>query len=264
MRLRNVVFTGIFLFVAMILFLYDSAAERSPSEGHAGFAVVELFTSEGCSSCPPADRLLGEIVSQARAKEQPIYGLAFHVDYWDYIGWKDPYASSEFSERQRRYAQAFGSSRIYTPQMVVNGRKEFVGSNEGQASSTIESALDQPPAVKVNIALSDVRASAGSVKFSYEVPPAPEDAVIHFAVVERHLEQNIGRGENRGRTLQHENVVRAFKTISAHKSSDALSLTIPEDVQLQNSSLIAYVQHDRTMEVLGATGVDIVGSGSRQ
>lgn len=257
MRFRNFVFFGIFLLIATIIFLHDSAAERGSAKMNASFAVVELFTSEGCSSCPPADRLLGEIVSQARAKGKPIYGLAFHVDYWDYIGWKDPYASSEFSDRQRRYAQAFGSSRIYTPQMVVNGRKEFVGSNEHKANSAIESALEQPPVVTVNITLSDVLVNEGAVTFAYEIPPAPEDAVINFALVERHLEQDVRRGENRGRTLQHENVVRAFKTVASGKSSDNLSLDVPEGVRLENSSLIAYVQHDRTMEIMGATGVDL-------
>lgn len=257
MRVRIFVFLAVILFVATILFMHDAGAERGQGETNAGFAVVELFTSEGCSSCPPADRLLGEIIKESRIKNQPIYGLAFHVDYWDYIGWQDPYASSEFSDRQRRYAQAFGSSRIYTPQMVVNGRKEFVGSNARKASSAIESALERPPVVTMKIALSDVRTNDNSVSFAYEIPPAPEDAVINFAVVERHLAQDVRRGENRGRTLQHENVVRAFRTVAAGKLSDTLSLDLPAGVQLENSSLIAYVQHNRTMEVLGAIGVDL-------
>ena len=119
----------------------QSEVQTDDNNSPSSFAVVELFTSEGCSSCPPADKLLGEIVANARENKKSVFALAFHVDYWDYIGWKDPYAKKAFSERQQRYAQTFRSNRIYTPQMVVNGTEEFVGSNRAKARANIESAL---------------------------------------------------------------------------------------------------------------------------
>ena len=100
--------------------------------------VVELFTSEGCSSCPPADKLLSRIVDDANDHVE-VLALSFHVDYWDYIGWKDPYAKSTFTQRQRAYARKFYSSQIYTPQMVVNGKHEFVGSDQRKWNSVFSS-----------------------------------------------------------------------------------------------------------------------------
>ena len=97
------------------------------------FAVVELFTSEGCSSCPPAEALLNQIHPRAAKSGQRIYTLAFHVDYWDRLGWKDPFSEAAYSQRQNSYANGFGEDRIYTPQMIVNGRGGFVGSDAGEA-----------------------------------------------------------------------------------------------------------------------------------
>jgi len=101
------------------------------------FVLIELFTSEGCSSCPSADKNLEKIAAQAKASGQNIYTLSYHVDYWDYLGWKDPYATKQFSDRQRAYASQFKSSRIYTPQMIVNGKTEFVGSNQKTSQQAI-------------------------------------------------------------------------------------------------------------------------------
>lgn len=115
------------------------------------FAVVELFTSEGCSSCPPADRLLGDFVDDARNNDKRIFALAFHVDYWNYLGWEDIYASSEFSDRQRTYAEALKTNRIYTPQMIVNGNDEFVGSNRNRAKKSIRSALKKAAGIRITL-----------------------------------------------------------------------------------------------------------------
>jgi hypothetical protein len=99
----------------------------------APFAVVELFTSEGCSSCPPADRLLARIADEAAHSGQPVYALAFHVGYWDRLEWSDRFADPAFSRRQERYAAALGMPAVYTPEMIVNGRASFVGSDERRA-----------------------------------------------------------------------------------------------------------------------------------
>lgn len=221
-----------------------------------GFAVVELFTSEGCSSCPPADRLLGEIVNEARKKDQPIYALAFHVDYWDYIGWKDPFADRAFSERQRRYAQAFRAGRIYTPQMVINGEHEFVGSNRNKAETAIESELGEQ--AKVSVKLTKPQMTESSLKLGYELSSAPEKSVLHAAVVERDLVNHIKRGENSGRTLHHDNVVRTFKTMELHgKKSGEIIVKFPAEVNPKHSSFIVYVQDPGSMQILGAASVEL-------
>ena len=109
-------------------------AAKGGEDAEPGFAVVELFTSEGCSSCPPADALLAEQVRDAREHGRPVYCLAFQVDYWNRLGWADPYSDAGFSRRQNDYAQAFQSDRVYTPQVVVNGTEEFVGSDRAQVA----------------------------------------------------------------------------------------------------------------------------------
>ena len=108
--------------------------------------VVELFTSEGCSSCPPADALLKQLSEQQSVRGVQIVALEEHVDYWDHLGWKDPYSSSEFSQRQSEYAQVFGTDGVYTPQMIVDGQNEFVGSRSLAAKEAIRKAGNQPKA----------------------------------------------------------------------------------------------------------------------
>src|SRR5262249_22204116 len=128
----------------------------------SGVAVVELFTSEGCSSCPPADDLLIEIARDARQAKRAVYPLAFHVDYWDDLGWKDPYGSGVYSKRQGDYVAAFGGEGPYTPEMVVNGRVGFVGSRREQARREIARALEQPATADVRI-ISAAKMPDGSV-----------------------------------------------------------------------------------------------------
>jgi len=214
-----------------------------------GFALVELFTSEGCYSCPPADKLLSEITNEAQKSGQPVYTLSFHVDYWNYIGWTDPYSRAEFSQRQRRYSQVFGSDRIYTPQMVVNGEAEFVGSIARKAKSAIASALKKPTQIMVNI--SEIQTSAGILNITYSVESLPKNAVINVALVERDLHQNVKRGENSGKKLKHDNVVRAFEVFASREAS--VQLGLEDEIDLAKSSVIVYMQDSETMSVLGAT-----------
>jgi hypothetical protein len=117
--------------------------------------VVELFTSQGCSSCPAADKNLADLIEKAEAKGQLIIGLSFHVDYWNYIGWKDPYSKSDFTERQRKYASHLNSESVYTPQMIVNGEKEFVGSDKSSATTQITKALQNK--MLFNISINEIK-----------------------------------------------------------------------------------------------------------
>ncbi len=162
-------------------------------------AVVELFTSQGCSSCPPADHLLGKIAAEAAEQNQRIYALSFHVDYWNYLGWRDPYSDAAFSDRQRRYASAFHSSRIYTPQMIVNGKDEFVGSNRREAKTTIQNALKI--STKAEIKLTKEKPdSENDIRLSYSLSGETQNAVLRFALVEKNVKTDVSRGENGGRS----------------------------------------------------------------
>ena len=121
-------------------------AQCSSESGLESAPLLELYTSEGCSSCPPADRWLSSRV----AADPSFTALAFHVDYWDRLGWKDPFSSDAATARQNAYAKAWGTRRLYTPQMVVNGREEFVGSSEAQADAAVAAALKRPATVALD------------------------------------------------------------------------------------------------------------------
>jgi hypothetical protein len=184
-----------------------SSAARAP-------VLVELFTSEGCSSCPAADELLTRLQRDQPVANAEIIGLAFHVDYWDHQGWKDPYASKAFTARQRDYSRVFGGERIYTPQMIVDGREEFVGSDEALARKAAQAAAARP---RLGVRL-DARLQGQSIRLSMDLPAAPPDAEpidVLVALTEDDLTSNVRRGENTGRTLSHSGVVRKLDSTGA-------------------------------------------------
>lgn len=257
----------------LMLLVGGCAAKKTPSEGmgregatdaavirsvaandeSTRFAVVELFTSEGCSSCPPADRLLGEIAEKGRNDGERIFTLSFHVDYWNRLGWIDPFSAEAYTDRQGAYARALGLASIYTPQMIVNGRREFVGSNAATAREAIASALAEPATAWVTLGMTTRRGS-GDVVVEYQVSGETGGRVLNIALVESELSVKVPRGENAGRTLHHDDVVRAFTTV-ALDGTGAGNIDIPVGAGLRRESLsvIAYVQDPATMAITGAT-----------
>ncbi|SCG50498.1 DUF1223 domain-containing protein [Micromonospora zamorensis] len=220
-----------------------------------GFAVVEMFTSQGCSSCPPAEELLTEIESDARERGQPVFGLGFHVDYWDDLGWPDQFADAAYTARQEAYARAFGSGRLYTPQMVVNGTVEFVGSDRRRAAGAIASALATTAATTLTLSAPDV--GGPRVVLDYQVDQPPEGAVLNVAIVQRGLDSEIARGENAGRTLRQDNVVRAFTSVGAGAEGGRMELTVPPDLDPRGATVVGYVQESGTRAVIGATAIGL-------
>ena len=221
-----------------------------------GFAVVELFTSEGCSSCPPAEALLGRLSKEARSDGSSVFLLAFHVDYWDRLGWKDRFSDPAFSARQEEYARVLGEEGLYTPQMIVNGREEFLGSDESRARRSIASALARPAAAEVRLKPEAIQGRSLPVDFAVAGAAAP--AVLHLVLVEGSLSVQVARGENAGRKLDHEEVVRSFQTIPLKDSgSGRAEIPVPESVVLAHGSLIGFVQDPRTRAILGAAAVDL-------
>ena len=230
--------------------IIPSSASASPDTG--AVAVVELFTSEGCSSCPPADRLLRTIVEEARTENRPVYALSFHVDYWNQLGWTDPYSDAAYSRRQRQYSHAIGVD-TYTPQIVVNGREAMVGSRSQTVRRSIQTALEEPAQVTVTMA---VDSTTAPLRVGYRLDgPVPAEADLRLAVVERGLSQDVKRGENAGRTLRHANVVRSFTTVSAENHGTA-DLPLPDAVDRTDASVMAYVQTP-SGPILGADRIDL-------
>ncbi len=219
------------------------------------FAVVELFTSEGCSSCPPADAFLAKLVAKTRQRKESIYPLAFHVDYWDSLGWKDHLSDAADSQRQYQYVQALGLDSPYTPQMIVNGKEEFLGSNEARARRSIAAALDRPPTLTLQLTAGAI--SAGVLPADFTVSGS-SSAILRLAVVERNIESQVSRGENSGRKLKHENVVRVFQSVPIGPTRKGhASIPLPESLVTSHASLIAYAQDPDSLEILGAAAVDL-------
>jgi hypothetical protein len=185
-------------------------APTGPAEPQGeGVAVVELFTSEGCSSCPRADALLNELAGEADPR---VLTLAFHVDYWDSLGWRDPFASPESTARQRAYATALGDDGVYTPEMIVNGTEAFTGSDRSRATAAIARALGSPSLARLDLSPAPPAARTSTLDVAYRVEGAPPGAVLDVALVEDGLSSRVLAGENAGRTLRHESVVRAWAT----------------------------------------------------
>lgn len=187
------------------------------------FALLELFTSQGCSSCPPADKLVQKMAEQPR-----VFVLAYHVDYWDHLGWKDPYSLKESTQRQKWYNQDLHVGTTYTPQVVVNGKAECVGSNKAKLQEHIKSALSQ--AVKARIQLT-VNATAGPMKtLGYTLNGQWKGTQLVAAVVENGVKTEIKRGENAGKKLPYSNIVRSIQVIkSLQKDSGTLEINVPND-----------------------------------
>ncbi len=189
--------------------------------------LVELFTSEGCSSCPPADKLLAEFYAKQPVGEVTIVPMAFHVDYWDRLGWKDPFGDAAYSRRQRAYAGLLKSDSVYTPQMIVNGRIGFVGSDRGAARNAIEGARKDAP---VRIEVAPVLKEDEVVLTLTMQGELASDALLWAAVVEDALESEVTRGENRGKRLTHQAVVRSFQGetyVPATGGRDRVTLSLP-------------------------------------
>jgi len=218
-------------------------------------AVVELFTSEGCSSCPPADAVLADMVVNARKSAAPVFPLAFHVDYWNQLGWTDRFSDPAYSRRQSDYAHARQVDEVYTPQMIVNGTTQFVGSDRDAAKRALDSALAKPAQAKITAKV--VTTNAGPYRVSYAVVGANQHAIINIAVVERGLKTPVRAGENGGQVLRHENVVRWFRNVKISvDGKDQIEIPRLDNVNFANASVIVYAQEPGNGPVLGATAAD--------
>jgi len=230
---------------------------HSTSTQHEPFAVIDLFTSEGCSSCPPADKLLRKIVTEAEENGQNIYGLGFHVSYWNQLGWRDRFSDKAFTERQKKYANILPETQVYTPQMIVNGTQVFVGTNQKEAEKSIQDALSQKAAASIQL-YGDLETASDLLQLKYDVQGAEAGNTLHVALVEKNLANYVSSGENKGHMLYHDNVVRSFKSITVNGNGfGEVDLSLPENIQLENVAVIAYLQDVNSMKVLGATSLNM-------
>jgi hypothetical protein len=248
-----IVITG--FFIAAILFAANSPHPASTASA-AVPVVVELFTSEGCSSCPPADALLQKFDKQPYPAAELIV-LSEHVDYWNHIGWTDPYSSHAYSERQSAYGDRLHLESVYTPQMIVDGATEFVGNSSREA----EKAFDRATATaKVPVHISDVKLDGNLLKAHIEsgaLPAQSHKADVMVVVALNHAESQVAAGENSGRRLTHVAVVRALvkegSIASGQSFSKDVAIKLEKAVDPAQLRVIAFVQEPGPGRILGAT-----------
>ena len=216
--------------------------------------LVELFTSEGCSSCPPADALLMDLDLRQPVAGAEVVALGEHVDYWNELGWKDRFSSADYSQRQDRYAARFHLGSVYTPQMVINGRTEFVGNDPSRAAAAIADAA-QRRGTQPGIAI----AAAGNVVDVNITNAGPHPLDVLLAITESDLSTQVGRGENHGRLLRHTAVVRDLRKIGKTTSGQFAArpqLPLKPDWRHDKLRAVIFLQDPSTLEIVGAAQVE--------
>ena len=192
--------------VSLLTISFSTASLKNKmAKEQNGFALIELFTSEGCSSCPAADEVLEEI--QKKYNDKDVLVLAYHVDYWNKLGWKDIFSDPSFTQRQEYYSNIFRLNSIYTPQVVVNGKKEFIGSNKSKLISNIEEQLNERSAVSIKLVAAQNTEGKIDVHYSAEGVDAKKEQAI-LVLIQKMATNEINKGENKGRNLHHINIIR--------------------------------------------------------
>lgn len=229
----------------------DSSNKKNitASKAENGFAVVELFTSEGCSSCPPADDAVAKLLQQYK---NDVFVLGYHVDYWDNLGWKDAFSSAAYTNRQRNYARAFKLSSVYTPQVIINGEEQFVGSDENKLHTSVSKDLKQMPAQTLFIT---AKANNNLVNVSYQTNSTNNN--LNIALIQLMAETKVRRGENNGVTLHHVNIVRSIQTIALKSNTGSITLNLPAGSSAKDYQVIAFTQNANNMNITSAAKADI-------
>lgn len=227
-------------------------------------AVLELFTSQGCSSCPSADKLLTALGSD-RTLRGKIVPLAFHVDYWNRLGWSDPFSSADWSRRQNSYAQAFRASQVYTPQIVVNGATEAVGSDSAAIRRQIDAALRVPPPAQVRLTVTKPANASGKVDVALDARAgsAIKSGRLNLmvALFENGVITDVVKGENSGRKLRNDFVVRKLTNVLSiapgSSSKGSTSFNVDKAWMLDNLGVAAFLQDPKTLRIYAASAVQV-------
>jgi hypothetical protein len=257
-RLAAILMLALTVLVAAILLQKPAYSARGNSSDHTGSGapvLVELFTSEGCSTCPPADKLLAELDQRATFDGVPVIALGEHVDYWDRLGWKDRFSSAIFTERQEKFRSHFGIDEVYTPEMVVDGRVEFVGNDKSALKKALGREAKKAKPVTLSLKWND----------SKKLDVTANDSGTHLAdvilaITESALTTSVARGENSGRVLHHAAVVRQFIRLGSLSDSKFHTVAlVDKDANWNEKNLkaVIFVQDDADGTILGAQQIAI-------
>lgn len=253
--IKTVLYIGILIIClfASGFTLQKVTEKKEVKSAQEGFVVMELFTSQGCSSCPPADSVLEKFALENNPNVIP---LAFHVDYWNYIGWKDPFSKAEFSERQRHYAQMMNLQGCYTPQLIINGKYELVGSKEKAIQNLVNDELAIKKLSSINMKHPILKENQLSIE--YDIDTIVPNTVVNVALVKKKELTNIKRGENNGLKQTSYNIVYDFKSVAnTKKTSNKSSFEFKKDWLTSDFMIVAYLQNTKTGSILAGAKVEI-------
>lgn len=252
--MRMARFTALTILALAAVSLSIVLAKTSEPSAPRKAVVVELFTSEGCSSCPPADELLAHLRQDLSVKNIQVIPLGFHVDYWNSLGWKDRFSSAEYSRRQEQYAQNLRVDGPYTPEMVVDGAVEFVGNDAGRAQRSIREAASQPEAATVKLS----SAAGDQLAVQAKTPGSAKDAQVVLVITEDNLTTQVGSGENGGRTLHHAAVVRELRQLGRLREGSFeanVPFKLEKDWKRNDLRAVVFVQEGPSGKILGAASI---------
>lgn len=238
------------LLYCILIVILNSCSYAADTDTIKQFAVLELYTSEGCSSCPAAEQLLPAFAEQYG---DDLYILEFHVDYWNKLGWTDRFSKSSFSKRQGSYTAAFNTNNVYTPQAIVNGKAHVSGGNKRRLTQLINSEIYTNNKT-YHLKLSATEEADDNIRVSFSTTLSPNEH-LHLALVQAEASTQVKAGENKGKSMIHHNIVRDFKTVMYETGTQILHL--PKDAFVHNCYIIAYVQNASNMHITNVVRVNI-------
>lgn len=251
-------------FVVLAMNQPENKGETAP-DSLWGPVLLELFTSQGCSSCPSADKLLRRLAQDPEYRGR-IVPLAFHVDYWNYLGWKDPYADGTWTKRQGDYTESLGEATMYTPQLIVQGQAAMVGSNERAVVNAIDEHTSREASQQFRVAIHELRRKEAELVVSVSIEPNPsvniKKGTVLAALFENGLSTEVPAGENRGRTLTNDFVVRSLQRVGKvnRKNEETKMYEMAFDMADQwnphKMGVAVWIQEEQTMEIIGV-GVEL-------
>ena len=243
------------LFIVINLLVFSNVSfgqllKQPETKGFMPVVLIENFSSEGCSSCPEADKFLGELIHIADSASQPVYVIDFHVDVWNRSGWVDKYSDTLHTIRQINYIGKMKDIPMYTPQSFLNGILSVPGSDKKSITSFIKKTLAKPSPnfLKINA----YQTNKDTVIIDYEILGKTDSLIINFTLAENDIYTKVTAGENAGKLLHHHNVVRAFRWDKVKGNKGTSHVLVPKGFSLKQSRVTSYIQHERTWFVTGA------------
>ncbi len=240
------------ILLSLFLVAFSSVLVAQNTQTQKSFAVVELFTSQGCGKSPNAENIIKQIVDKAQSEGKQVISLAYHVDYWNKYGWHDPYSNMSYTRRQNNYVSATSNSEVYTPQVFVNGNTGFVGSDKVKLNAEVNKALETSS--KQTIELTHVSPLINdTLSVNYTAAKADNNSSLVFIISENKTSTRITKGENMGKTLEQENVVRLLQIFPLNAAKGVVKIPVSKLRPDHGFALIAYIQNKQTKRITAAT-----------